>query len=226
MALMRIIVIWTSGLWLCNSKGFGDQEGHATLLQPVRKTSYELDLEKTNAALFAQISELKGASAASADPMKNASPVQIDSHAGASGNSRFKGALAVAKAAVEDLDSYYEHDEHILRDAVVKRGDPSEDVLIAKMAIAMVEDEGSFKIAAVGSSVTAGHDTFVDAAWPAVIERALKPTWEALGVDFLVRNQAVGGRNPNPWVSRPFLGCDPDCHALLHPSWNSSDVSL
>jgi hypothetical protein len=189
----------------CDGNGFGDQEGAAVPLHQARKSEYELKLEKEKGALLARIAEMEmqmkskdlKPGGGQAETLGTATAPIVSSDV--SGGSKFKSALAIAEAAVKDLDEYYNKDKHVLKDAVVRPGGKSEAVLVAKMALAMLEDEGSFKIAALGSSVTAGHDTFVSAAWPAVIERALKPTWDALGVDFVVRNQAVGGRDPNPW---------------------------
>jgi hypothetical protein len=179
------------------------------------KSLEDAGLEEENAALQAKIAamkklmknkDLKLQLAQLSAGIEGDSPASaVDSGSGASKSkassdpNKYAAALRVASKAVKDLAAYYKNDKHILKDAVAKRGGKSEAVLVAKMALAMLEDDGSFKIAALGSSVTAGHDTFVSAAWPAVIERALKPTWDVLGVDFLVRNQAVGGRDPNPW---------------------------
>ena len=57
-----------------------------------------------------------------------------------------------------------------------------------------------------------GHDAFETTSWPRFFERRLRPLWEKLSVEFVVRNHAVGGRNPNPWslCLAPMLGEDSD----------------
>jgi hypothetical protein len=123
---------------------------------------------------------------------------------------RYKSALAQVTARKKKLLEYYQGDAKILKDAVAKRGGQAEAVLRAKMASAMLSgtsaqgtdadaEAAKFTIVAVGSSVTAGHDTFLSSAWPAVIDRVLSPLWKAAGVKLTVRNMAVGGRDPNPW---------------------------
>ncbi len=46
-----------------------------------------------------------------------------------------------------------------------------------------------------GSSVTAGHDSYIHEAYPSVFEAAMRPVLQAGGIHFEVHNQAVGN-NP------------------------------
>jgi len=59
----------------------------------------------------------------------------------------------------------------------------------------------TFTFAAFGSSVTAGHDGWLQAAWPAQLERILKPTFEKLGMNFEARNRGMGGYGEMPYAS-------------------------
>jgi hypothetical protein len=117
----------------------------------------------------------------------------------------YAASLKIVKAMQAKLLAYYSNDRQYLDDSVIRGAAKNSDkTLEARMAMAMSgKSRKEFIIACGGSSVTAGHDGFGQVAWPGVIERTLAPAWKALGVDFVVRNSAVGGRNPNPW---PFCG--------------------
>jgi len=101
------------------------------------------------------------------------------------------------------LLKYYDGDDKLLDNSPTWPAE--EDMFLAsKMAMTILglKDPGgkSFTIAALGSSVTAGHGTFSDAAWPAVLERHLQPLWSAFGVRFSVRNHAQGSQPPDLWT--------------------------
>jgi hypothetical protein len=116
-------------------------------------------------------------------------------------------------AAKAELIRYYEGDTKIMEKSVVQSVRKADAILVARMALIMMgKRKKEFIISAAGSSVTAGHGGFGSLAWPAFLERQLAPVWKALGVDFQVRNVAVGGRNPNPWAfcTVPMFGNDAD----------------
>ena len=73
-------------------------------------------------------------------------------------------------AAIASLLAYYEGDEQVL-DAVTASTPGLARNLEAKLASRAVSGEGArFVVAALGSSVTAGHDNVGSTAWPAVLE--------------------------------------------------------
>jgi hypothetical protein len=126
---------------------------------------------------------------------------------------KLRVALDATKAARKRLLAYYENDKLILEKAPARLNNKqSESTLVAKFALSMLKNK-EFVISAAGSSVTAGHDGFGTVAWPAVLEKQLQPVWSALqNKKFLVRNMAVGGRDPNPYslCLAPMLGEDAD----------------
>ena len=100
--------------------------------------------------------------------------------------------LKRAKAALAELVNYYGGDEDLLKKAT--RGlSPAASRLGARLARKIVSGD-PIVIAAMGSSVTAGHDGFFETAWPAVLERRLKKVQNSV----VVHNLAVGGRQPYP----------------------------
>eukprot|EP00466_Bigelowiella_natans_P017499 jgi/Bigna1/75240/fgenesh1_pg.33_\ len=106
----------------------------------------------------------------------------------------------------------YGNDEKILSTAGISNSRDS-TVLVDKMKLAMLQGKENFVISVAGSSVSAGHDNLGSDAWPVVLGDTLRPLWTSvLGVNFTVRNQAVGGRNPNPHpvCLGPMLGEDAD----------------
>jgi hypothetical protein len=59
----------------------------------------------------------------------------------------------------------------------------------------------TFVFAAFGSSVSAGHDNFINQSWPFELERLLKPTFKELGFDFEMRQRAAGGYGEMPFAA-------------------------
>jgi len=57
----------------------------------------------------------------------------------------------------------------------------------------------AFVFAAFGSSVSAGHDNYMNQSWPFELERLLKPTFKELGFDFEMRQRAAGGYGEMPF---------------------------
>lgn len=114
---------------------------------------------------------------------------------------QFAEALHRVREAQRELLEYYHGDASILDEAPYT-SPGSDTILASKMAMAMLgleygdPNNKSFTIGVIGSSFSAGHDSFGDAAWPAVLEGHLKPLWSSMGVRFSVRNQAQGGIAP------------------------------
>ena len=97
-----------------------------------------------------------------------------------------------------------------------------------RVALAMAGRRGGgvFSVGVTGSSVTAGHGGFGDAAWPLVLERRLAPVWRRhFGVRFVVHNQAVGGRDPWPasWCLGAMMGADVDIVMREWEYWGAAD---
>ena len=101
---------------------------------------------------------------------------------------------------IHSTQAYYSNDEQVL-DSLVYATPGFAVNLDAKLAALAVQKGGAkkkFVVAALGSSVTAGHDGFGDTAWPAVLQRRLAKALAPFGIEVEVRNQAVGGSEPFP----------------------------
>ena len=124
---------------------------------------------------------------------------------------RLHSALTLVRAERAALLEYYEGDTSLLRGAHISP--PSVDTrLSARLSLLALGEKKRLVIGAAGSSVTAGHDAFVNAAYPAVLERLLAPTVKALGAELVVRNGGKSGINPLPTslCIAPMLGSDVD----------------
>ena len=113
---------------------------------------------------------------------------------------------AMMRAVVQQrkaIEHYYDSDTGLLNIATM-RNKARDAVLIARLALKVLlsargEASQKLRISAFGSSVTAGHDCFSSAAYPAVLQRSLAPMVEPLGLELEVLNSAVGGRGP--WLA-------------------------
>ena len=115
---------------------------------------------------------------------------------------------AVAAAIASLLAYYYDGDEQVL-DAVTASTPGLARNLEAKLASRAVSGEGArFVVAALGSSVTAGHDNVGSTAWPAVLERRLRGALGPLGIDVEVFLRNALGLPGAPSVF--FLNLDAD----------------
>ncbi len=142
---------------------------------------------------------------------------------GAHANASLDNARAGVERALADLVQYYDGDTTVLGAAL---GLADDTALAARMALAMAGRRNrTLSAAAAGSSVTAGHGGFGDAAWPLVLERRVAPVWALFGVRFVVHNQAVGGRDPWPasWCLSPMMGDDVDIVMREWEYWAPSD---
>ncbi len=145
---------------------------------------------------------------------------------GGAQNSSLDRARAGVSRALAELVAYYDGDERVLASAAGVGGDDA--ALVARAALAMAGRRGGgvFSVGVTGSSVTAGHGGFGDAAWPLVLERRLAPVWRAhFGVRFVVHNQAVGGRDPWPasWCLGPMMGAAVDVVMREWEYWGAAD---
>ena len=139
-----------------------------------------------------------------------ATPFQPEGELEAHALNRVRAGLAAVEKARKDMLASFDGDSQILS-ANEFQGQPGDRVLVDKMAQAMLARR-PFVISAAGSSVSAGHDNMGTDAWPRVLGRILRPLWKTFEVDLVLRNQAVGGRNPNPHslCLAPMLGDDAD----------------
>ena len=127
--------------------------------------------------------------------------------------------------ALGSLLAYYDGDEQVL-DAMVASTPGLAANLEHKLAsYAVSPEESHFVVAALGSSVTAGHDNIGSTAWPAVLERALADALAPLKISVDVRNQAVGGREPFPASAcvGPIAGEDADLVVREWEYWSFGD---
>ena len=60
-----------------------------------------------------------------------------------------------------------------------------------KFALKMLEGDKKFLAVFAGSSVTAGHDNFLNESYPEVYERRMRGPLEALGIEFEMHNIAM-----------------------------------
>ena len=74
------------------------------------------------------------------------------------------------------------------------------DILKYKFAIRMVESNSTFLMIFGGSSVTAGHDNYYSQAYPQVFERRMSSVFNALGINLIVHNTAMGANNCRPYA--------------------------
>jgi hypothetical protein len=134
-------------------------------------------------------------------------------------------ALTAVKAERARLLKYYDGDTSILRRAPVVPPEDADARLCAQLALLALGHKRRFVVGVLGSSVSAGHDGFGDAAWPRVLERWLMPTVKQLGGALTVRNQAVGGTNPFPTslCLAPILGTDVDLVIREWEYWSFAD---
>jgi hypothetical protein len=89
------------------------------------------------------------------------------------------------------------------------------DTVKYKYATKILRGGQKFHFIFGGSSVTAGHDNFLNQSYPYVFERRLRPAMEALGLEFEVRNIAMGamGCFPEDLCYEPQGGDDADVYS-------------
>jgi hypothetical protein len=138
----------------------------------------------------------------------------------ASRKTELEGALALFNQAQTDLLAYYEGDEPILSQfPQISAHDDTK--FVAKIAKIIQDGQNTFVVAVVGSSMSAAHDNWMNASFGNVLQRRMKPLWAAIGVDFIVRSAAVGGRSPNPWplCMKQMVGSDVDAVIYENEFW-------
>ncbi|KAL3822034.1 hypothetical protein ACHAXA_007827 [Cyclostephanos tholiformis] len=94
--------------------------------------------------------------------------------------------------------------------------------LIDTMARALVTDEqGTFLMGGIGSSVMAGHDNCHYDSYQAQMERLWQPVWAAAGMDFVFQNAGEGGGCGDSHKNQHFcvkVNISPNVD-IIHYSW-------
>jgi hypothetical protein len=72
------------------------------------------------------------------------------------------------------------------------------DQMKYKYALKMLQPNPEYLMVFGGSSVTAGHDNFLNESYPEVYERRMRGPLEALGMTFKMHNIAMGGQGCFP----------------------------
>ena len=117
--------------------------------------------------------------------------------AGADGATGFAAATAAALRTVlharrRQLLDRYGGLERVLLGGSISTFSGARAIVAGKFARALVWRRPLVH-GALGSSVTAGHDNYYNASWPAVLQRVMRPVARAAGITFTVRNAAQGG---------------------------------
>lgn len=120
---------------------------------------------------------------------------------------RLEKSSAVAARSLEEIYNTWEIDRYPLWLKSMWLPKHSWDHMIAKFEQRILEVFNSkknlnFTISFTGSSVTAGHDSMFSASYPVVAGVAMKPAFEALGINLVSNNDAMGN---NPCM--PYDAC-------------------
>jgi len=88
----------------------------------------------------------------------------------------------------------------------------SRERLVARMQASLAYAGGSFEMVFTGMSVCAGHGSYFNESYPVVVETALKPAFEAVGIRFVSRNACMGGTYtfPYAWCLSNIVGSHVD----------------
>lgn len=113
------------------------------------------------------------------------------------------------------IHNRYEMDQMMGRSfflAANNMGEHTWDILKYKFAKKMMEGNQTFLMIFAGSSVTAGHDSYMNQSFPAIAEARLKPILQALGVNLEVHNIAQAANNciPYSFCYEAMGGLNPD----------------
>jgi hypothetical protein len=106
----------------------------------------------------------------------------------------------VIQAAIDRLEGMWpQKGKRVLEDIFGMHPPRDEGAALQERLLQKFHEKGSFVFAAFGSSVSAGHDNFMNQSWPFELERLLKPTFKELGFDFEMRQRAAGGFGEMPY---------------------------
>jgi len=103
-------------------------------------------------------------------------------------------------AAIDKLEGMWpQKGKQILEDIFGTLPPRDEGRALRERLLQKFQKHGTFVFAAFGSSVSAGHDNFMNQSWPFELERMLKPTFKELGFDFEMRQRSAGGFGEMPF---------------------------
>jgi hypothetical protein len=82
----------------------------------------------------------------------------------------------------------------------------------AERIIQALRNDKKFVMSFGGYSVTVGRGNYYKQSYPFIMEKVLKPVFESMSVELIVRNSAIGGipSMPYGWCLKNFLGDDAD----------------
>lgn len=73
------------------------------------------------------------------------------------------------------------------------------DILKHIFATKILMPDSTYSMVFGGSSVTAGHDNHFNQSYPLIAEKRLRPIFQDLGVNFIVKNIAQGANDCYPY---------------------------
>lgn len=82
----------------------------------------------------------------------------------------------------------------------------------AERIVRAMQKDGKFVMSFGGYSVTVGRGNFYKQSYPFIMEKVLKPVFDSMNLELIVRNSAIGGipSFPYGWCLPNFLGNDSD----------------
>jgi hypothetical protein len=78
------------------------------------------------------------------------------------------------------------------------------------------EEDKTFIISFMGSSVTAGHDTAFNSSFPVLTGEFMKPAFEDLGIELITRNAAMGNNPCEPYDICPQTFSGKSTYSYTH----------
>ena len=123
----------------------------------------------------------------------NVKPISVD---------QIDEAIGRAKALLGLIHSRYEYDTPRGKLFVTMQSNMKEkdfDLLKLIFLKKLTSTNPKYKMVFGGSSVTAGHDSLFQHSHPKVLERRMRPVFDALGIDFVVHNIAQGANDCVPF---------------------------
>ncbi|KAL9187877.1 hypothetical protein ACHAXT_006255 [Thalassiosira profunda] len=163
-------------------------------------------------------------------------PVQAPAKGGPFTLEKLKATRAEATKVVETIEQYYFSKEQATKmlmaswlgpwDYDAPEGETAQrernDKLIDTMARALVtEDQDTFLMGGIGSSVMAGHDNCHYDSYQTQMERFWGPVWQAAGMEFVFQNAGEGGGCGDSYKNQHFCvkqNISPDVD-IVHYSW-------
>jgi hypothetical protein len=106
----------------------------------------------------------------------------------------------IIQAAIDKLEGMWpQKGKQVLEDIFGLHPPYDDGRALQERLLVKFHEKKTFVFAAFGSSVSAGHDNFMNQSWTFELERLLKPTFKDLGFDFEMRQRAAGGYGEMPF---------------------------